>query len=468
MKTILVIDDDKVSRLMIREMIEEMNSEFKVIIFSSGVELLNEMNNLNPDAIICDIEMPEMDGLEVCRRIKSHKKRFIPILLITGRRLSKKEIVEGYEAGCDDYIVKPFDSIELYARLRPVLIIKNLQDRLIHENLKLEEKVEERTKELTISKDNYLAMFHNTSAGIAPVNETGFILDCNESLISILGMTYVNIVGSRFCDLFISVDIEWLRNEGISNLSKDAIIYKAKLIDGDFRYISLVIKLFTYNHKTSYLYVINDITFNINAFNSLKKMTIDTVTILTQTIEAKDAYTKGHCMRVAGLSLKIGEVLGLSKIQLQHLRLGSLFHDIGKIGINKDILNKPGRLTDEEYNKIKNHTIIGENILKNVDYFKPMLKMIRGHHEKLDGTGYPDKKNENTITIEERVIAVADVFDALTSKRSYREPMTIEEAVKILIELKGTHLDPDIIDLFIEHKIYNLPKDYNIFYELQD
>lgn len=466
MKTILVIDDDKVSRLMVREMIEDMSNEFKVIIFSSGRELLREIDNVNPDAIICDIEMPEIDGLEVCRRIKANKKRFIPIILITGRRLSKSEIIEGYEAGCDDYLAKPFDSTELYARLRPVLVIKHLQDKLINENRVLEEKVQERTKQLVASKDNYLAMFHSTTAGIAPVNEFGVILDCNESLKNILEKDYVDIVGSRFCDLFISIDIEWLRSEGISNLSKDAIIYKVKMNNDKYRYLSLVIKLFNYNHKLSYLYVLNDITFDINAFNSLKKMTIDTVTILTQTIEANDSYTKGHCLRVAGLSLRIGQVLGLDKGQLHHLRLGSLFHDIGKIGINKSVLNKPGKLSKEEYDHIKKHTVIGENILKNVEYFKPMLRMIRGHHEKLDGSGYPDNKLGESITIEERIIAVADVFDALTSNRSYRDPMSIDNAISVLMELKGSHLDPDIVDLFIANEIYNLPKDFDIFYEL--
>lgn len=468
MKTILVVDDDKLSRLMVREMIEEMTSEFKVIIFSSGEELLEELDRIEPDAIVCDIEMPGISGLDVCREIKKEKNRFIPIILITGRRLSRAEIIEGYKAGCDDYIVKPFDSDELYARLRPVLTIKHLQDKILNENKNLEEVVKERTVQLSISNDNYLAMFHSTTAGIAPVDETGTILDCNESLMEILDLSYGEIIGNKFCDLFSSVDIEWLRNEGISNLSKDAIIYKALLKDDRSRYISLVIKLFTYDNKTSYLYIINDITFNIDAFNNLKNMTLNLVTILTQTIEAKDSYTKGHCLRVAGLSIKMGDIMGLSKIQIRNLRLGSLFHDIGKIGINEDILNKKGKLTDDEFKQIQQHTTIGENILKNVDFFKPILPMIRGHHEKFNGTGYPDNKTGDSISIEERIIAVADVFDALTSNRSYRDPLTTEDAIKELKKSRDIHLDPEIVDLFIAHKVYELPKDFNIFYEFED
>lgn len=454
MKTILIVDDDKVSRVMVRQMIEDMTDEFKVIIFSSGEDLLAELGNLKPDAVICDIEMPGIDGLEVCRRIKADKNRFIPIILITGRRLTRDEIIAGYKSGCDDYIVKPFSADELFARLNPILTIKKLQDRILNENEHLEIKVKKRTQELAISRENYKAMFDNTTAGVCPVNSRGVILDCNNSLISTLKLNYNDIVGKKFCNLFSSVDIEWLKKESLSNLNEDAIIYKAKTVNNSTKYLSLVIKLFTYNDEISYLYITNDITLNINAFNKMKKMTINLATILTQTIEAKDPYTKGHCMRVAALSLSLGKLCSLDHKQLDNLRLGSLFHDIGKIGINKKILNKTGKLSDEEYNNIKQHTIIGENILKNVDFLKPILSMIRGHHERFNGSGYPDGISGKDLTIEERIIAIADVYDALTSSRSYRDPMTTADALKELTKQKCEHFDPMLVDLFIKHRVY--------------
>lgn len=450
---------------MVRKMIEDMTDQFKVIIFSSGEDLLDEIGNLKPDAVICDIEMPGIDGLEVCRRIKKDKNRFIPIILITGRRLNRDEIIAGYKSGCDDYIVKPFTADELFARLNPILTIKRLQDRILNENRILELEVKKRTNELTISRENYKAMFDNTTAGVAPVNNKGVILDCNYSLMNTLGVSFEKIIGSKFCDLFTSVDIEWLKKESLSNLNEDAIIFKAKTVNDATKYISLVIKLFTYSDKISYLYIINDITLNINAFNKMKNMTINLATILTQTIEAKDPYTKGHCMRVAVLSIELGKIYGLNKKQLDSLRLGSLYHDIGKIGINEEILNKKGRLTALEYDVIKQHTDIGENILQNVDFLKDILPMIRGHHEWYDGSGYPDGRKGRELSIEERIIAIADVYDALTSSRSYRDPMTTQEAINEIIRQKNTHFDPELVDLFVKNSVYK-KNDVNTLFQL--
>lgn len=454
MKTILVVDDDKLSRIMVREMIENMTDDFKVIIFSSGDELLKEVDSLKPDAIICDIEMPGISGLDVCKKIKANKTRFIPIILITGRRLNREEIVQGYKSGCDDYIVKPFDSDELYARLNPILTIKRLQDSLLVKNQELEKIVNQRTEELAISRENYKAMFDNTSAGVCPADERGRIVDCNDSLKKVLKLRSEEIIGKEFRDLFKSIDIEWLKEESIGNFSEDTIVYKAATMDNRTIYISLVVKIFTYNDKISYLYIMNDITLNVESFNHLRSITINLVTILTQTIEAKDPYTKGHCQRVSELAVKLGKFHGLSDKQLERLKLGSLFHDIGKIGINEEILNKKGRLDDVEYNEIKKHTIIGENILGNVDFLQDLLPMIRGHHEKYDGTGYPDHKSAADISIEERIIAIADVFDALTSSRPYRDPMKLEDALNELKKCKGTQFDPKLVDLFINKKVY--------------
>lgn len=455
MKTILVADDDKLSRLMVREMIEKMTDDFKVIIFSSGEEMLKEVDSLKPDAIICDIEMPGISGLEVCKKIKANKSRFIPIILITGRRLTREEIVQGYKAGCDDYIVKPFDSDELYARLNPILTIKRLQDSLLDKNQELEKIVNKRTEELAISRENYKAMFDNTSAGVCPADERGRIVDCNGSLEKILRLKCCEIVGKEFRDLFKSIDIEWLKEESFGNLYEDSIVYKAVTKDKRTIYISLVVKIFTYNEKISYLYIMNDITLNVESFNNLRSMTINLVTILTQIIEAKDPYTKGHCQRVSELAVKLGKFYGLNAKQLDRLKLGSLFHDIGKIGINEEILNKKGRLDDIEYSEIKKHTVIGESILGNVDFLQDLLPMIRGHHEKYDGTGYPDKKIGSAISVEERIIAIADVFDALTSSRPYRDPMKLEDALNVLKQSKGTQFDPELVDLFINKKVYN-------------
>lgn len=167
---------------------------------------------------------------------------------------------------------------------------------------------------------------------------------------------------------------------------------------------------------------------------------------LANVIEAKDQYTDGHTRRVSLISKKIGQKMNLSPDQIYNIEISGLIHDIGKVGIPESILNKPGRLDYDEYEKIKEHTIIGENICKPLNCIKSCLDPIRHHHEKLDGSGYPDGLKENEISIEARIIAVADIFDALISNRPYRSQLPLNEARDILLDqAKKKCLDISIV-----------------------
>ncbi len=167
---------------------------------------------------------------------------------------------------------------------------------------------------------------------------------------------------------------------------------------------------------------------------------------LMTSLEARDPYTAGHTGRVAEVAVRIGEVLSFQKAQLDVVRLGALLHDIGKIGIRDEVLYKPGRLTPEEFSRIQEHTTIGARILDGIESLECVVPIVRGHHEKLDGTGYPDKKQGEAIAREVRVVSVADVLDAITSTRPYRPGSTAEEAFAIMAPMVGPHLDPTIVD----------------------
>ncbi|MDQ6423191.1 HD-GYP domain-containing protein [Paenibacillus sp. LHD-117] len=161
--------------------------------------------------------------------------------------------------------------------------------------------------------------------------------------------------------------------------------------------------------------------------------------------EAKDAYTAGHNYRVALYALKLGEELGLSLSQLRAIAQGGLVHDIGKLAIPDGILNKPGKLTDEERVVIETHPVSGYDMCKRLGFMLEELAVIRSHHEKWNGSGYPDKLAGEDIPLVARITAVADVYDALTSSRSYRKAMTHEEAMDILLRESGRHFDPRCI-----------------------
>ncbi|CAM4095747.1 HD domain-containing protein [Paenibacillus alkaliterrae] len=173
---------------------------------------------------------------------------------------------------------------------------------------------------------------------------------------------------------------------------------------------------------------------------------------LAAALDARDTYTAGHSTRVAGYSLQIGRMGGWSESRLELLHKTALLHDIGKIGVRDAVLLKEGRLTDEEFDQIKLHPVLGENILKQIepaDAMAELLPGVRSHHERYDGKGYPDGLAGENIPLIGRAIAIADAFDAMTSDRPYRKGMTYERALAILEEGKGTQWDPKLTALFI-------------------
>lgn len=175
-----------------------------------------------------------------------------------------------------------------------------------------------------------------------------------------------------------------------------------------------------------------------------------TLTALMSALDARDQETEGHSMRVSRLTCLLGEQLGLSGPQLKALERGALLHDIGKIGISDTILHKPGKLTDEEWRLMRIHTDIGARIVEGIPFLQETLPVIRYHHERWDGTGYPLGLRGSDIPIQARIFAVADVFDALTSSRSYRKRSSADEAIRYLQEKSGTLFDPSIVQVLTQ------------------
>ena len=181
----------------------------------------------------------------------------------------------------------------------------------------------------------------------------------------------------------------------------------------------------------------------------LEQAYLESVQTLRYTVEAKDTYTRGHSDRVSEYSVLIGRKLGLPEEQLKILRIGGLFHDIGKIGIPDSILQKNAKLTDDEYSEIKNHPSIGAHILGAATIFKDIIPIVKHHHERYDGRGYPSGLAGENIPYLARIAAVADTFDAMTSKRSYRDALDLQYVKDEFERCKGTQFDPQIAEVFI-------------------
>jgi len=184
-------------------------------------------------------------------------------------------------------------------------------------------------------------------------------------------------------------------------------------------------------------------------YQNLQNSFLSTIYALSEAIEAKDPYTRGHSERVTEYSLEIAQELGLPNEEIIIIKNVALLHDIGKIGISESILDKPGKLSEEEWAMIKNHPIIGEIILRSVEALQPGISIVKYHHEHYDGSGYPDGLKEKEIPFMASIVTVADAFDAMTSARPYRAAMTVEAATEQLKEFSGKQFDPKAVDALL-------------------
>ena len=186
-------------------------------------------------------------------------------------------------------------------------------------------------------------------------------------------------------------------------------------------------------------------------YNMLKSRYMDTIEALRLVVDAKDIYTRGHSDRVAFYCKKIGESFNLSDEDLEILRVGGLFHDVGKIGTADDVLLKTDKLTEREYEEIKKHPLKGAQILSAVSMFKEIVPLVKQHHERLDGSGYPEGLKGDEISFFSRIISISDAFDAMMSNRTYRSKLTLEQAKEQLRSGIGTQFDKEITEVFLMH-----------------
>ena len=188
----------------------------------------------------------------------------------------------------------------------------------------------------------------------------------------------------------------------------------------------------------------------IDRAKRLEKLSKDVVAAFAQTIDAKDKYTNGHSMRVSIYAVKLGEALGFSEEELKDLEMEALLHDIGKIGVPDVILNKPGKLNDAELKQIRAHTVIGRQIVDEIEDMRHVGAVAMYHHERYDGSGYPEGLKGEAIPLHARIVAVADAYDAMYSKRVYRDALTKENILLEFARCKGTQFDPMLADTFVK------------------
>lgn len=188
---------------------------------------------------------------------------------------------------------------------------------------------------------------------------------------------------------------------------------------------------------------------NQRQYQQMQQMFEGTIQSLVSALDAKDAYTCGHSSRVAELAVELAQRLNFEDEHIATIRMAGILHDIGKIGVEDSVLRKPGRLTDREFEQIKQHPVLGYEILQGIRPFRKILPAVRHHHESWDGTGYPDGLSGESIPRDAQVLAVADAFDAMTSDRPYRRGMPLEKVIEIFREGRGRQWAADVVDALL-------------------
>lgn len=193
------------------------------------------------------------------------------------------------------------------------------------------------------------------------------------------------------------------------------------------------------------------------ALAHLREVHMDTVKILASAIEEKDPYMRGHSNRVRIISAEMARKIGYREMEIERIEYGALLHDIGKIAIDQRILDKPGPLTDEELKIIQEHPIIGERIISKVSFFADIASMVRWHHERWDGLGYPDGIKEENLPVPVRILNIVDAFDAMSSDRPYRKALPIERVLEIVESESGKQFAPDLVEIFLKEEVFKTP-----------
>lgn len=276
------------------------------------------------------------------------------------------------------------------------------------------------------------------------LSTTFLALSCNFTIVSTIILFIALLLTCILCILNISITMR----KNISEINKNNINYSS-FTDNEIGNLIFQINATKkiYDDYIKQIENIKDI--------ELEKERLASIEILRRTVDAKDTYTRGHSDRVSEYSVLIGKKLKLSEDKLKLLKIGGLFHDIGKIGIPDSILLKTSKLTDDEYNEIKKHPSIGAHILENSSIFKDIIPIVLYHHEKFDGCGYPSKLKGEDIPFLARIVAVADTFDAMTSKRSYRDALALDIVKQEFIKFSGTQFDPVVAKVFLEILEFN-------------
>ena len=495
--TLLFVDDE--------ESILEVASEYfkakgyNILTAENGRIAADIIAGEKIDCCFTDINMPEMDGLELAEHIRTVDNT-IPVIIMTGYP-SLDNTIRTLKNGVVDFLIKPVNLNQLEICVQRVLrerqlFIKNI---FLTKEVESKQRIEQLNQELTykVEELNTLnrimtefasigtsidlfkhvvdlstELTHADEACFYVINEaiqrpvqvarsipggnggvrlhTGIVapngngsLDISQLILDNCSDDKPLLIQENKCVQGLPEDVRSMMLVPLAIRKKVFGVLSVAVFNGDVRFSEKDLYYMSFmTHKAAY--AIENIALYENIYENL----FATLYAFVKAIEARDPYTEQHSNRVTQIAVTLCQAMGGSQEEQDILNVAGQLHDIGKIGIRDDILLKPGRLTDEEFRLIKEHPVIGANIVERLGLWDREKSIIRCHHERFDGNGYPDGLAGKQIPMLGRILSVADVYDAIASDRAYRKKMEEEKILQIIYGGSGTQFDPGVIDTF--------------------
>lgn len=480
---ILIVDDEKLMRENLALIVSSFDT-FRTYQAQNAYEALEILQKYPIDLVLLDVNMPGLSGLDFLKMMR--KEGFeTPVILMTGYP-SLELTVEALRYGATDFLIKPFTVEQLkeaLERLKRLQKEKERHDDEYEELLKLlKKKTQEQTLLFTISDRltscNSLARLYQEI-----VNLSFEFTEAEEAILYLLDLERECLAPEAWKGISSPSELKLSQEDPVVKSVREGLPYLAPAHAGEK---ALLVSPFMIKGECLGVLVLRrekdftkDNLFFVNIIleraaplaenfilhESLILNLHDALRALVKALEAKDPYTKEHSERVTEYALLIAEEMGLSEDEIETLRFAGHLHDVGKVGIADAILLKPGRLTPEEYEIIKRHPVIGAEIVGRIALLQEEALIIRYHHERFDGKGYPEGLKGEEIPLLARVLAVADAYDAMTSRRPYRPSLSPAKAFNEILRCSGTQFDPEIVKVFKEvwhQKIFPLEEEKDV------
>ena len=448
---ILIVEDENIVAKDIKGSLKGFGYDV-VDIVGTGEEAIRRTEELSPDLVLMDIMLKgKMNGIDVAHYIRENTH--IPVVFLTAYAdedtLHSAKLSEPF-----GYIIKPFEDAELHSTIQMAIY-----------RFDMERKLKEREQWLT-------TILKSISDAVIVTDQNGKITFMNPVAETLTAFNQAEALGKNVFDIYRIIDDKNLgttdqliqdriKSEMFIQRANQLLVSKTNdIVPVDTVQTNLV------DHKESVsgsVVVIRDITKKLEAeaktVETLEKLRMamgGMIQAMAYTVEKRDPYTAGHQRRVADLARTIATEMRLSSDQVDGIRMAGVVHDVGKIAIPSEILSKPGALTDLEYNLVKKHPEVGYDILKNIDFPWPIADIVLQHHERLDGSGYPRGLKGEEMLAEAKILAVADVMEAMSSHRPYRAAVGVDKALEELNEKKDRLYDAEVVavcvDLFTKKK----------------